>query len=893
MGFLAAIGTAIGGAITGFGSFIGGLGVVGKAVVGIGLNLAANALVGSIARGRAQRPPPSGVELDVQYGGDRPRIVRCGRFGVAGHLIYANSSGPANRDLQQVFVLSDFRTTNLDKVWIDGEPVTLGAFDAIKGHVVDSGEYAGLIWIRHYDGRQLDADPGLVAAANPAGRWTADHRLSGISYIVVTMQFDQERLGNVPQFFFEGKGAPLYDFRKDSTVGGSGPHRWDDPATWEFSENPVLMDYAYRRGFTVNGDLFCGMDMAESDLPVSRWALAANICDEHFNGETRYRCAVGFDAGPDAEHGDNIDAVMKACGGMVVHGVDGAWPLIGTDQITVATLTDDDLIVGQPVRFQARRPSNELVNSVSGTFPNPDNQWSPTGYERATDAATVAIDRRSKDVAIDFETVPYAKQAAQLAAIYFSENRFEANATITARPRWQVLEPGDWIVWQSARYGTRSYMVTDMALASLHSDGPRNVALSLQERAGAIYDSVGVVTPPLVAPPNAEPVRQQELLDFIVVPTQMVGDRGQVAAAIRASWSAPLDPDITGAVIEYRIKAGLGEIMSQAVPRERTVARLTDGVVSATAYQVRHRLVTDPPRPVSPSAWVDVITPDAPLTDVRVALSSLDPTVRAWIDEQLSARFETHAQWIAELGAAVAERALEDVVHRREVTREVGRETGAVRARLVDEQALRAREDEALASRISITEASTGTNAAAITENRLAQVAGDDALAQSVGVVQVEVDAVQASVVSADQARIAGDDALGQSLASVQASVTGLEGEVAGISASGLIAISANASPTGGAQSQVDIATRAVAGGPVSQAAMSLRAQAGGVSEALFQADRMIFTDGINETPAILFHNGAAYLAVANIGLVTAGFIQSPNGRFTADLNTGELVWYN
>ena len=65
MPFLAPVAGAIAGGISAFGSFIGGLGIFGKALVSIGLNLAVSAL------GRALSPkqkPISGVELDVQFG---------------------------------------------------------------------------------------------------------------------------------------------------------------------------------------------------------------------------------------------------------------------------------------------------------------------------------------------------------------------------------------------------------------------------------------------------------------------------------------------------------------------------------------------------------------------------------------------------------------------------------------------------------------------------------------------------------------------------------------------------------------------------------------------------------------------------------------------------------
>src|SRR5690606_21975072 len=227
-------------------------------------------------------------------------------------------------------------------------------------------------------------------------------------------------------FFFEFRGARLYDWRKDSSVGGTGPHRRSDPSTHEFSENPIVIEHNYRLGFKVNGDLFCGMDMAASDLPLDKWTAAANLCDEIVKGEARYRCSILLDCM--STHGSNIESIALSCGAMTVDGVEGSWPIVGSDQPTVIAFTDDDLITTAQVRYRAKRSQSELANSVFGNFPDPDNLWSMVGYEPQVSAAHVALDRRTRDLAIDFPQVRSSRQAAQLASIYLYENRYEATA---------------------------------------------------------------------------------------------------------------------------------------------------------------------------------------------------------------------------------------------------------------------------------------------------------------------------------------------------------------------------------------------------------------------------------------------------------------------------------
>jgi len=856
MPFISAIIAGIGVAAAAVGSFIapltgalGGLGFFGKAVLSIGLNLAASAIQKAFTKksNPASTDAPSGVDLDLQYGEGVSRKVMCGRFCVAGHFNYANAYGTANGTLQQQFVLSDFFITSLDKIWIDGELATRGAFDGTKGHVITSGEYANKIWVRIYDGTQASADAGLVSGSNPTGRWTAAHIGVGMAYVVVTMEYDQEKLTQPPTFLFECKGAPLYDPRLDTTVGGSGGHRWNDVSTWEFSENPALMFYAYHRGFSVNGDVFCGMEVSESDLPITKIATAANICDETVDLAARYRCSIGFDCA--AQHGDNIEALLMSCGGILVTSVGEISMIVGTDQSTVATLTDNDLIVGQPVSYQRRRAMDELVNSVSGTFPNPDNLWSSTSYTTARDAGVVSIDRRTRDVLMNFNTVPYPKQAGQLAAIYYSENRFEAAAGVTVRPRWQSLEVGDWILWNSARYGSRTFMVTDMQIMADSDDGPRNVALSLQERNGDIYDGVGITVPDIPLGP-ATPVYANELQDFSVIAATGVGSDSQAYPIIRVSWSAPTDPTVSGAVLQWRVKADPTTFFEKIVSRDRTIAILSEGVVRNTTYEVRHILRTDPARTVVASAWVDVTTSNPPSSDVTVGLGQVRTDVYELFEKLRVQMDDLEAKVDLSSGNASA-----DTAERFLDRRVIRREQGALSASIITEQEARVSGDEALASNLVAVQAIADANSAAVINESVARADADSALADDITLVQAKA-----------------NDA----------------------TASGLFKITASAG-AGAVQTAITQFVRATTGGAYLEAGEILEVYLdGGVlkSRKVFKVDQFIVSDGANsQTFPMVFEGGVLKLALANIGAITAGTLTSSNGKVLLDLNNARLLF--
>lgn len=89
----------------------------------------------------------------------------------------------------------------------------------------------------HYTGAQTTVDPTLLAAF-AAQSITYTDTLTGYAYSVFSLPV-VEFSGQL-SFSARIKGRRLYDPRKDSTAGGTGSHRLNDPATWEWSDNPSL-----------------------------------------------------------------------------------------------------------------------------------------------------------------------------------------------------------------------------------------------------------------------------------------------------------------------------------------------------------------------------------------------------------------------------------------------------------------------------------------------------------------------------------------------------------------------------------------------------------------------------------------------------------------------------
>lgn len=677
MPFIAPIVAAVSGALGAIGTFISGLGILGQVLIVGGLNIAVGYLQKN--KNKKRNDQAGGTKIEKEYGQDVARQVAVGLVGASGHDLYVNTFGDSNKFFQQIFVLSDYYTSGMTRVNINGEDVGLGDYDPEKGYPVVTGDYANLIWIKYYDGRQTVADSYLISGSNPAGRWTEEHIGVGISYIIVSMTYDSEKLTNEPQFFFEFYGAPLYDWRKDSTRGGSGSHRINDVSTHEFSGNPIVQEYNYRIGFKVNNDLFCGMDMPLSDLPLDKWTIAANICDETTSLEPRYVCSSFFSCLD--THGNNIQTLTNACGAMTVEGVTGVWPLVGSAQPVVLEFTDDDLIDGAPVNYRAKRSMSELINSVYGTYLSREQLWASVGYEPQISTTAIAIDRRTRDVTIDFPQVYSARQAAQLASIYLKENRYEATATITLRPRFCVLEVGDWVRWNSERYGNVVYIVTGSTIAPIDSeDGPRNIVVSLQQRDGAIYDGVTPAIPTVPYPPGS-PQYMSEIENLVLAPVTVEGDTGVRQAGVRATWN--IIPDVTVTGVEFRWYPILQPtlIFTKVAGQNRsTVTLFTDGIVGETQYGVQSRLITDPERPTVWSA-VQLVTTDAGSEDIYGPIIDAIKDNMEWVTNAARSAVEG----AAELIDYVTELSNVNYTHSESIRREIVSTTGEANARFTEQ----------------------------------------------------------------------------------------------------------------------------------------------------------------------------------------------------------------
>ncbi|TMU86543.1 phage tail tip fiber protein [Brucella haematophila] len=649
MPFLAPIFTAIGGIVSSVAAWAAAspiLAGIAQTAFGIALKYAVNALFPPKTQSRAS-------ELETQYGANIPRSVILGTCATEGHHIYRNSYGSGGRLIQDVFVLSSFRITSVPRVRYNGEWRTLIAQDADGYWLVPnegtSGDDHDNVRVKFYYGAMdQQAEPTLINNARPAGRWTTNHRGAGVAYAIVFSELRKngDGLTSPAKLLFEVVGAPLYDWRKDTTMGGAGAHRWDDQSTWEYSDNPVVQIYNLERGFFNGTQRMVGKAVRASRLPLAEYTQAANICDESMSdGSKRYRSHAIAKDGPGANHDANLTPILEAMCGSWVERVDGEFPIAGAPQAIVATITDDDIKRGAALRFSVKRKRTELINTVAASYVSPDDFYETKDAATRIDAGALAEDRETLASAIPYAAVTDVRQVDRLADIAIRGARYQASAEIVVHPKFlDTIKEGRWVRWNSAKYGDRTFQVLTRQLGGINTDGARDISLSLQQISNGVFDPTAYETNPpniVVIPP---PQYLAEVQNFFAIPTLVVADgQGELPAA-RLIWDSIDDISVVGVNIEYWPANDPSQVFTRFVTWDVTNVLLVEGLTSLTDWFVRTRLRVDNGRSVAWSTNTPFTTLNAAGDDSPVDYERLDSDVKGLINWMTDDRREALRQ---------------------------------------------------------------------------------------------------------------------------------------------------------------------------------------------------------------------------------------------------------
>ncbi|HTO34394.1 MAG TPA: phage tail protein, partial [Pararhizobium sp.] len=660
-----AIFTAIASLVAAASSFFAGLSVIGAFVLqtaaGIGLNLLAKALAGEPEK------PTFSVQGKLQSGGDVPRSFPVGYTATAGSLVYSNEWGASSKTPNayhvQVIAVSDLPIASLAEVWVNGEKVTIDS-TAHPDYGFPVLEYRDddkdFLWIKFYDGNQTVADPYLVSKFSASERPYQSTRVGrGVAYVICTSRVHEELFTGFPQFKFAVNGIKLYDPSKDSTVGGTGAHRWNDRSTWggDGDHLPAVQVYNLLRGITFAGQWVYGLQsLPAARLPVAHWISQIGKCrvsNATTGNKPIYR--AGGEIQVNAQISEAIGAMLTSCQGRLPE-IGGTYKIyVGAPGAAVFAFDDDDIVSTAEQSFTPFFGLADTINGIAAKYPSPDEGWNTKVAPPLYNAQFEAEDGKRRlmaDVSLDF--VPYDAQVQRLISSALEEARRARRHTHVLPPSYWGVEPGDIMSWSSVRNG---YVNKLFRVDGVVDDANLDVMVDLTEVDPSDYDwdqAVDYRTPTsgFVGKPYP-PV--QPMQGWAVAPDVVTDETGTSRRpAIRISCAADQD-DVQRVHVQVRVKATASVVFdSDATAYASPFSWLLSGgwTLPATVYQARGKFVPYSARKTDWSAWLDVTTPDVRISiddltqDILDKLTELDE----WISEDLLNKVN---QTISDLNDAV------------------------------------------------------------------------------------------------------------------------------------------------------------------------------------------------------------------------------------------------
>jgi len=601
---LSLVDKTLGGIASGAALVAAGIVTGNPALIAAGVSRIAGAIAAANMKARVAQA--TSVQL-----GEVPRGGIIGKAGVAGSLVDAfNWGGKYGTDWTVlVLALADHRCEALEGFYVGEDYVAFAGDGVVTGYKEQLEVYwRPGTWDQEVPSYLTTHAPPFPAGHALAGQptWTADDRGRGVSYVVVAYKADKSDAKSPvwtngrPQFLWVVKGMLCYSARDDTTVGGSGAHRWDVPDTREWSDNLIDARYTWVRGLYA-GDLvdqpemlLLGRGLTAVEAPPENVFVPANVCDEPValkagGTEPRYRANGTFTASqPYIEIEQMFEA---ACGGTIVEREGSVEIEPGQAKAPVWFITDDDLVTGTAVKRRDLpvRTDSEWVNTVAVRYVEPTQKYKDHGAPVRRDTDDVIADEGPRESTPALDLVTSGTQAQRIGEQKRRLGRLWKRRTITLPPRFAGAEHGDWLQWDSARYG-------GTALFRIESDalGPdwRNT-LTLREVSEDFadwdaevdeLDDLSVVVSPVRPPEIGAP----DPGAWALTAETIAGDGAEVLALI---FAGAVDDDYAEAIIfEYAAATSAPDADDDSVwtlattAARSTVRHEVTGVLAGTSY---------------------------------------------------------------------------------------------------------------------------------------------------------------------------------------------------------------------------------------------------------------------------------------------------------------------
>lgn len=857
---------------------------IGGVVVNAGISLAfagGAALIDHLTSADQERPaarPVAGYSGTVPNDPTAPIGFVMGTRAVAGTIVYRGVWGSAGKVQNAYYVeervLSDVPLGDAPGpakllVGKKARSIDWNAAPATQGYPIpyfnrDGKDHA---WVRFANGTQTTADTYLRAkfGTHPEQPYTAGMIGRGQAKLIVTFRANPKLFKTgFPEWKAITAGIKLYNIAKDSTRGGSGTHRIDNPATWETSDLLPVHIFNGLMGVRYGSEwVWGGQSTSITQLPAANWIAAiaeANTTVDKVGG-TEKQYVGGMEIAGDMEPASVFEHQLRGCSGRFAE-IGGIYKMIcGLPASPVMSLSDSSIIISRDQQYEPFPRPEATFNALLSKYYEPSAGWQLKDVPERRNDTWIAEDGGYRPAHTTYEVVTSGTQAQRLDDEAMRDSRRWRTHSLPLPPSASELEPLDMIALSSVRWG---YASKTFLLDGIDDEETFEQFATIREVDATDHgsydpdvDELDMVFPSLdLAPPAAV-----QMAGYQVFADTVAGDNGAARPTIRLRIPGGLD-DVAFIRAVVRRDSDQSQVWTGTLPYAQGLAdgstydvKLGAVVLQLTAYEVEATEIPFSSRDVVSSGWLDVTTGAVPLgpadvsgltlttfaTEVSGALKYFAETTRAIIEQ---------AQ---ELATMSADEALANYDEHTQIRRELQLTKEDVTARYLEAITVAIGPGSAVASRFELLEATVNTT-----------------YANALSILDSRVDTVD-------------DTLLGLANAITQVSAGTVAGDVSTVRSR----MTAQNGPGGSAEVAWQVFS-----GTLRAASVLLRAPSNPLlpTEFIVDAQAMKFGDfgSGSEINALVYSAGVWKLNVAHIGTVNAGLISMPGGA-SFNLGTGVI----
>ncbi|WP_432377083.1 hypothetical protein [Agrobacterium rosae] len=428
--------------------------------------------------------------------------------------------------------------------------------------------------------------------------------------MILTTRHNYDLFNNqLQQGVFQPKPMRIYSLRKDSTAGGNGACRWEDPTTWESSDNLADLAYTVARGLYYRGRwVHGGRNFSTYRLPASAWMAAANVCDIDVGGRRQYR--GGLEVFVDSQPIEVIEDLRVGCSGRFAE-VGGQLKLLcGAPGAPVYSFTDESIVVTQDQGFEPFASVSSTHNTITGVYPEPAQLWATKDApEYSVPALLIRDDGQKLPIGMEYDAVPFSAQVQALMKTDLEESQRWRVHEAFFGPEARALEPNDPIAYTSVRnsYSNKLFIV----VRATPSDGLKTRVM-FKEWEPSDYQPPSIFVPPVIGPVGSTPLPPQIMSGWTVAPA-IISNASSTSQ--RPSIKVGCAPDLDGV---ERVWVKVRRASDHAIVFDSDSTRyaapfewiLNGTFTPNTDYEVAGEYVSNINRNQEQSAWLPVRTPN-------------------------------------------------------------------------------------------------------------------------------------------------------------------------------------------------------------------------------------------------------------------------------------------